>query len=309
MDEADEITVDTGEGRFACFAQGAADAPLALCLHGFPDTPRTWRFLTVDLARAGWRVVCPSLRGFGPNRLLDPVAAGPTALGRDANALHRALGGDARAILIGHDWGAAAAYAAAVAEPERWSRLVAASWPPAPADIDLASFDQMRRSWYVFLFQLPEAARLVSDPAFIANLWRVWAPDFDAATDAAAAADALRRAENGSLVLEHYRALFRGGDGALKPPRQPTLYIHGARDGCIGVELIEGLTAKLGPRSRVRVLDQVGHFPQLEAPAAVSSAVLGFLQDTRSAAPPSDSEKGDAGQQGKKAGTEGQAPH
>src|SRR5947208_16952670 len=84
----------------------AGDGPLALCLHGFPDSAWTWRHLLPTLADAGYRAVAPWLRGYAPTGL-DPKGRyqnGASVL--DAIGLHDALGGDGDAVLIGHDWGA-----------------------------------------------------------------------------------------------------------------------------------------------------------------------------------------------------------
>lgn len=271
-----EVIIETDDAVLACEVHGSDDGPLALCLHGFPDTPHTWRHLTGDLVQAGWRVAAPYLRGFGGSKVKGAPAAGPLALGRDANALHDALGGDDRAVLIGHDWGAAAAYAASSAEPQRWARVVAASWPPLPREIDLASFEQMRRSWYVFLFQLPQARDLILDAEFIDRLWTLWAPGHDGREDAAEAARAIRAAD-GDLVLEHYRELFRSTQDADAGLTRPILYLHGAQDGCIGCELVEGLGEQLPPGSEVVILAGAGHFPQLEDARAFNAAVLAFV--------------------------------
>src|SRR3954464_2707270 len=91
----------------------AGTGPLALCLHGFPDSAHTWRHLLPALADAGFHAVAPFMRGYAPTAVPGDGAYQTGALATDANALHEALGGDADAVLIGHDWGAAAAYGAA----------------------------------------------------------------------------------------------------------------------------------------------------------------------------------------------------
>src|SRR5262252_2808385 len=91
----------------------AGSGPLALCLHGFPDTAHTWEHLLPTLAGAGFRAVAPFMRGYAPTAVPADGAYDVGALAADAVALHEALGGDREAVLIGHDWGAEAAYAAA----------------------------------------------------------------------------------------------------------------------------------------------------------------------------------------------------
>ena len=198
-------------------------------------------------------------------------------LGADANALHETLLGDCRSVLIGHDWGAAAAYVASSEAPDRWSKVIAASWPPIPEAIDLASFEQMQRSWYVFLFQLEIASQVVMRPDFIASLWQSWSPRYGNNDEMAAAVAALSGPQGSDLALAHYRALFSEGVDAAVMPLHPTLYLHGVEDGCIGSELVHGLANVLPAGSKVEMMPGVGHFPQLEAPTKFNEVVQAFL--------------------------------
>ena len=104
----------------------AGTGPLALCLHGFPDGAWTWRHLLPALADAGFRAVAPFNRGYAPTEVPADGLYQAGALAADANALHDAFGADAEAVIIGHDWGAMAAYGAAGSAPARWRRVIAA---------------------------------------------------------------------------------------------------------------------------------------------------------------------------------------
>ena len=108
----------------------AGTGPLALCLHGFPDSAHTWRHLLPALAEAGFHAVAPFQRGYAPTAVPDDACYSIGALVADAVALHRVLGGDGQAVLIGHDWGAEAAYGAASFAPDRWRRVVTLGIPP-----------------------------------------------------------------------------------------------------------------------------------------------------------------------------------
>src|SRR5205807_3317041 len=97
----------------------AGSGPLVLCLHGFPDHARSFRFQLPALAKAGFRAVAPYLRGYAPT---DVPEAGPyqsAALAKDAVALIDALSPKEPAFVFGHDWGALAAYGAAILAPNR----------------------------------------------------------------------------------------------------------------------------------------------------------------------------------------------
>ena len=107
--------------------------PLALCLHGFPDSAWTYRYLLPALADAGFRAVAPFMRGYAPTAVPADGRYQTGALGLDACALHEALGGDGDAVIIGHDWGAMATYTAANHEPDRWRRVVTMAVPPSGA--------------------------------------------------------------------------------------------------------------------------------------------------------------------------------
>src|SRR5580765_2003658 len=86
--------------------------PLALCLHGFPDSAHTWRHLMPMLAEAGFHAVAPFMRGYAPTAVPADGRYQTGVLGLDAIALHEALGGGQPGVVIGHDWGATATYSA-----------------------------------------------------------------------------------------------------------------------------------------------------------------------------------------------------
>lgn len=270
----------------------AGSGPLALCLHGFPDSAWTWRHLLPELAAAGYRAVAPFLRGYAPTDVPADGLYQPGAIARDTNALHDALGGGEDAVLIGHDWGALATYVAATAEPDRWRRVVAAAVPPQSAIAEaFFSYDQLRRSWYMFFFQSPLADMAVplDDLSFIDRLWADWSPGYDAAEDLDHVKDCLRDPANLTAALSYYRATIGTGSrdpeldaveasAAAGPPSQPTLYLHGVDDGCMGIELADKAAAILtSTGSRMERVDGTGHFLHLEAPDRVNRLILDFL--------------------------------
>ncbi|MDQ1706074.1 MAG: hypothetical protein QOF18_2440 [Frankiaceae bacterium] len=254
--------------------------PLALCVHGFPDTAHTWRHLLPELAIAGFRAVAPWTRGYSPTAVPADGDYRITTLAADANALHETLGGDADAVLVGHDWGAMAAYAAAAGAPERWRRLVTVAVPPpAVAAAAFLTYAQLKRSFYIFLFQTGLAELVVpgDDMAFIDGLWRDWSPSYDAAEDVAHVKASLRDPANLKAAIGYYRAMFRGEGLSSASAPQPTLYLHGAADGAFGVEGTDGTEAELATGSRVEILDGVGHFLHLERPAEVNRLIVDWL--------------------------------
>lgn len=275
----------------AVLEAGPPDGPLALLLHGFPDTAWTWRHLLPELAADGWHAVAPFLRGYHPTEVPADGRYQTGALVADAVALHEALGADERAVLVGHDWGAFAAYGAAAFAADRWVRVVGSAVPPLAALVGgMFTFEQLKRSWYIFFFQSPLAGPVVAadDLALIGRLWGDWSPGYDAGEDLAHVRAALGDPHNLAAAIGYYRALFdpathdralerEQAAGALPVP-QPTLYVHGADDGCMGRELIgDQVLDVVGPGSSLLVVEGAGHFSHLERPAEVNGRVRAFL--------------------------------
>jgi len=265
---------------------------LALLLHGFPDTAQTWRHLMPVLADMGYRVVAPFMRGYAPSAVPSDGCYQTAMLARDANALHEKLGGDSEAIIIGHDWGAPSCYGAAIDAPSRWRKVVGMAVPPTAA-LGMAfvqNLEQIKKSWYMFFFQHGLADLVVgaNNHAFIEMLWRDWSPGYDASFDLESIRKSLADPKNLQAALGYYRATL--GDGYRDPklselqnqmasgvPSQPLLYLHGANDGCIGVDVVES-AKKIAPANvKFEVVEAAGHFLQLEQPKVVNKLICDFL--------------------------------
>ena len=265
---------------------------LALLLHGFPDTAQTWRHLMPVLADMGYRVVAPFMRGYAPSAVPSDGCYQTAMLARDANALHEKLGGDSEAIIIGHDWGAPSCYGAAIDAPSRWRKVVGMAVPPTAA-LGMAfvqNLEQIKKSWYMFFFQHGLADLVVgaNNQAFIEMLWRDWSPGYDASFDLESIRKSLADPKNLQAALGYYRATL--GDGYRDPklselqnqmasgvPSQPLLYLHGANDGCIGVDVVES-AKKIAPANvKFEVVEAAGHFLQLEQPKVVNKLICDFL--------------------------------
>jgi pimeloyl-ACP methyl ester carboxylesterase len=264
--------------------------PLALCLHGFPDSAHSWRHLLPALAEAGFHAVAPFTRGYAPTSLAPDGMYQTGALSADANALHAALSGDENAVIIGHDWGAPSVYGAAASEPGRWKRVVGMAVPPGGAmgAAFIGNLEQTKRSWYMFYFQHPLSDMVVpsNDMAFIDMLWRDWSPGYDGAVDSENCKASLRSPGHLAAALGYYRATLgagprtdaydaiqAAGGGELT---QPTLYLHGETDGCIGAEVAEAARA-MCPWATVSIVKGAGHFMQLEKPAEVNKLIIDWV--------------------------------
>ena len=179
MPNAEIRHVEANGLRFAYLEAG--HGPLVLLLHGFPDTARSWDHARPRIAAKGYRAVSPWMRGYAPTAIPDRDTDTET-IGRDALALIEALG-ERSAIVVGHDWGAAAAYAAATLEPARVKQLVVLCIPhpatlkPSPAKLWAAR--------HFLAYKLPGAtARFArNDFAALPALYKRWSPSWTPAAD------------------------------------------------------------------------------------------------------------------------------
>lgn len=196
--------VDANGLRFAYLEEG--EGPLVLLVHGFPDTPHTWDDVRPRIAAKGYRAVSPYTRGYHPTALPDRAADQET-ISRDVLALIAALG-EAHAIVIGHDWGASAAYGAAALEPERVRKLITVGIPH-PATLK----PTLRKLWgvrHMMAFKLPgAAARFAKDDcATLPSLCRRWSPGWDPpASEFDPVRETFRHPGSLDAALGYYRAL------------------------------------------------------------------------------------------------------
>ena len=283
--------IDVGE--LTLHVASAGQGPAVVLCHGFPGLWYSWRHQLPALAAAGYRAVAPAMRGYAPTGPAPDGRYQTAALAEDVVALIAALGYD-DAVVFGHDWGAVAAYGAALAAPARVRKLVTAAVPYGPqvAGAFLTSYEQQRRSWYMFFFQTPfaDAALAHDDFAFLERLWRDWSPGWRfPAEEMAALKETFRQPGVADAALGYYRAFFDPSrqDPALaalqgrimiEPIEVPGLMLQGANDGCIGAELVEGMAAFFPRGLRIEVVPGTGHFLHQEAPDTVNRLIVDFLR-------------------------------
>ncbi len=273
--------------RFHCVTQG--EGPLVLLLHGFPEFWYSWRHQIPALARAGFTVVAPDLRGYNESDKPEGVEA--YRLGQiveDVAGLIRALGRE-RALIVGHDWGGAVAYALAMRRPEM-TRAIAVLNCPHPAAFTTAVFggtnlEQMRKSWYIFFFQLPELPeRLLAADQF--RLLKAFAyaharPGTFSGKDLQAYIEAFSKPGALTGAINWYRAGLRRPQ---PPERQfpsigcPTLVIWGERDHFLGKELTRRMKRYFSGPFAIRYLPGASHWVQQEAPGRVNALLINYLK-------------------------------
>jgi pimeloyl-ACP methyl ester carboxylesterase len=279
-----EIVIETDRLAFPALAAG--EGPVVLCWHGFPDHPATFGPLAERLVAAGRRVVAPFLRGHHPATADAMSYADSITLAADAAAVSAALSAD-RVDMIGHDIGAGVVQRVAAAWPDRLRRGVTMAVPP-PATLAgvLADPAQLRRFFYLFLFQVPGVAEAIleRDHGLVDFLWATWSPGLDPGAhrervhalygDPALAANALRIYRGNFDPALHDPALAPLAARTEAPASIPLLVLAGADDGCIPPEHFAGAERGLAPGSRVEIVPRAGHFMHLDRPDEIARLTL-----------------------------------
>jgi pimeloyl-ACP methyl ester carboxylesterase len=276
---------------------GPPDGPIALCLHGFPDTAYGWRNFAPRLAESGWRVVAPFMRGYAPSSIPSDGSYHIGAFMDDALRVRAAAGGTDRDVVIGHDWGAMAATGLAAMPDSPFAKAVIMSVPPPAAFRPLSRVPdrvrllgqippQLMRSWYMGYFQLPWLPER-SASWVLPRLWRRWSPGYDAKEDLRHVDAAIGTPESWRAALGPYRATIRNTRPPMRyaglhrlrlsAPALPSLYLHGRDDGCMTAAFTHWTARALPDGSDVAVIDRAGHFVQLDQPERVADLVLSFI--------------------------------
>jgi len=243
------------------------------------------------LVDAGYRVVAPYMRGYAPTSTPKDGRFDAMALAEDVVALLDALDAET-AIVFGHDWGAVATYFAALLAPARLTKIVTAAVPYGPQFFAAFTTNpaQIRRSWYMFYFQSPLADMAIrhDDFALVDRLIDEWSPGWTIPADDREATKAcFRRAGTVESALGYYRQTMgpmfadpaAAAAGAVSMPLpMPGLVLHGARDGCIGAELVPPMRDYFPAGLCVEIVPDAGHFVHQERPDVVNRLVLDFLR-------------------------------
>ena len=265
--------------------QVAGEGPPVILLHGFPENSHSWRHQIAPLARAGFSVWVPDLRGYPPSDLpADMRGCHLRHLIADVAAMVEASGYP-KAHVVGHDWGGIIAWAFAGRHPQWLDRLVILNAPHMQIYRDKAwRTTQALRSLYVLLFQLPwlpERLLAAGDYRLVRAMFRYLPaqPAFDA-DDIQRYVDCLSRPGALTAALDYYRANLRH-DGirlaAQVRTDAPVLVIWGERDPALGVQLLDGIE-RFAPRARVHRIPHASHWVQNEAPEEVNRLLLDFLR-------------------------------
>jgi pimeloyl-ACP methyl ester carboxylesterase len=274
-----------------------------ILLHGFPDDVHAYDEVAPPLVQAGYRVLVPYLRGYGPTRFRDAAAprmAEQAAIGQDLIDFASALNLPKFAV-AGYDWGGRAACIAAALHPDRVRAAVLIGGyaiqntlaPPQPAPPEAE-----RALWYQWYFNTERGrAGLAANRRSLCRLlWESWSPGWhfsDEIYDRTAAS--FDNPDFVDVVIHSYRHRNGNAQGesrfevmeqelARRPKIQvPTIVLYGANDGIArpSAEASPGELASFPSLMGRRVIDGAGHFLPREKPEAVSSSLLELLRTTQ----------------------------
>ncbi|MFT6009036.1 MAG: pimeloyl-ACP methyl ester carboxylesterase, partial [Parasphingorhabdus sp.] len=280
-----DLSFVEANGQIFEVAQAGEGKKLALCLHGFPELHYSWRHQIPVLVEMGYKVWAPNLRGYGGSSKPDGVDSYRlNTLVQDVAALIDASGAE-EVTLIAHDWGAIIAWHFAILKVRPLTRLVIMNVPhPRCARRELKHWYQLKKSWYIFFFQLPRIPewlfglngaerikRAISRMAVDKS--RFPEEDLQVYADAASRPGALRS------MINYYRALLRTPDARDIGDAMvhiPTLMIWGEEDAAIDIRCTDG-TEEWVPDLELHRLPGVSHWVQQEAPEKVNAILREWL--------------------------------
>ena len=285
MDELRYVSVRANGIDFNVAESGAGER-LALLLHGFPECAYSWRHQMPLLAGLGYRVWAPDLRGYGGTTRPAGVASyALPELEADVAGLIEASAAR-EVLLVGHDWGAAIAWSYAMFGHRPINKLIIMNVPhPELMRRGLRTFRQLKKSWYIFFFQLPwlpEVLLARRRCAPIAAAFKDMAVDKSRFPREVLEVYRRQAAAPGALtaMLNYYRALVRGfrqlQARGTKKIEVPTLMIWGEEDSALGKELTYGTERHVSDLT-VRYLPKVSHWVQQEAPETVNAIMRAWL--------------------------------
>jgi pimeloyl-ACP methyl ester carboxylesterase len=267
------------------------DGPLVVLLHGFPEMWWSWRYQIVALAEAGFRVVAPDLRGYGETEPTGPFDV--DVLRDDVVALFDHLGVE-RPTVVAHDWGGGVAWHLASTRPSRCAKLVVMNCPhPVLFQKALTKPSQLKRSWYMFFFQLPVLPELMltrDHGRGAIRMLRALAVDKTNFGDdeLRPLAEAVRKPGRPSAMIGWYRAMMRRALRELPKGspmfarygkvRIPTLLLWALDDRALGYEDLVPGTERYVPDVEVQTIAGCGHFVQQEQPREVNRRLVEFLK-------------------------------
>lgn len=273
MTEGRITSYQRGDLHFDVLDEGPADGPVVVLLHGFPQLNTSWAKVALLLHEQGFRTLAPNQRGYSPGA--RPRGRKPykvSEMVKDTVALIERSGGPVH--LVGHDWGAAVAWAAAIMHPEAVRTLTAVSVPHPGAFMKAMPRGQLLDSWYMVAFNLPwlpERAltnRRVAE-RFLRGFGGMRSEVFETYWRDFHDVSSMRGA------LAWYRALPLANPKLFGVKAQvPTTYLWSDRDGALSRAAAELCEHYVDAPYRFEILQGASHWLPDERPAELARAIL-----------------------------------
>jgi pimeloyl-ACP methyl ester carboxylesterase len=268
-------TLQVQNGDVALHVKVEGEGPTMLLLHGWPDTSALWSEMTPDLVAAGYRVVAPDLRGCGASdKPLELSSYEMHHLVGDVASVIDALGG-AKVTLVGHDWGAALAWAVALFRPDLVERLVVVS-VGHPNAFRSAGLAQQIKSWYTLLFSYEGVGEgfLRKNDYEVLRHWTGHPRPDDVIAE-------LERDGQMTAHLKWYRAnlapdAFIVEPTPLAPVQVPVLGVWSSGDFALTEVQMQNSDSYCAKGFTYLRLDGYGHWVPLEAPNELAHAIVDF---------------------------------
>ncbi len=282
------VTRSSVNGTFSGFLFGR-QGPLIVALHGFPDTPQTYRFQVEPWLQQGYRVFVPFMRGYESSSVNTEGQYYLTQLAEDVFDWLEYLQQD-QVHLVGHDWGALTAWVAVAMAPQRFISVTCIAIPPLGRFLQalLKHPIQLRYSWYIGFFQMVGLSDWLVERdqwQFIRHLWDTWSPGWR--YDPAWLEDVIQVLSAPGVkkaALGYYRCLLKPyseeGRRILRIIKRkikvPAAVIFGVQDGCMHQSLFESSFREDDFPEGVSLyrIEKAGHFVHLEQPQRINQVTL-----------------------------------
>lgn len=282
--------IHTNSVRLHVIQAGSQTGPLVILLHGFPEFWYGWTKQIPALAAADFRLWIPDQRGYNLSDKPDGISSYQIDyLARDILGLIDAAG-EEKAFIVGHDWGAAVAWHIATCYPGWVNKMVILNVPHPSVMVNVVqrNFSQLRKSWYIFFFQipgLPERLLKQNEFAFLRNaLLNTSNPGSFSQGDLNHYLDAWKQPGTLTGMVNWYRAIFKGSltnrrNSQTAPSNKisvPTLMLWGVNDIALIRELAQP-SIDLCTEGKLDFIEQATHWVQHDEPELVSQAIIDFF--------------------------------
>lgn len=292
------ITLTNGDSQFSAYRFSSQDpnAPIVLCLHGFPANADSFRHQVADFLAAGFQVITPFMRGYETSSIPDNGDFRIETIAVDVEAWLDQLNIE-KVHLVGHDWGATVTYAAACRMPHRLLSIstIAVPHPTRLMSIGLRKNPiQLLKSWYALFNLIPWLSNVVATCkkyAYFKFLWRRWSPSYTLSDNEwHELSNTFQQAGVSDAMLAYYRQNSSLGHllgwkttliNSMEEVPVPNLAITGVEDGCIDTKsFVHSILASDHPKGhRIERIKGAGHFCHLEKPELVNPLLIEWFKE------------------------------